>query len=252
MSEDNFVATQGQGNSFESPVSNGANADVQNSGQNQYITREMLDQSMKEILAKAYQQSQSLSDKASNRTASRVQAIIDDFRSKTGVTLTSEQAEQMAQSQAGGQSVGNNAGAMPMANAGAERVDPTYQQFLYYHGFNQPNNLTKKMFDVQTSFGVRLMADDPEYREYFGPDKKGAYKRDTDFLGAWRNALMDKAVRVRNSNSPKQAEPEKEKPANMGNLPLVGSQGKQAKRGYDPRRSGKSYINEYMKNKGLG
>ena len=200
----------------------------------------------RDFLAKAYQQAQSLVDKASNRTANQFQSVIDQFKRDFGVTLTQEQAQQMAQNQAT-KSMQNAPVQAQAPQQTAPAADPSFQGFLYYHGMSPNSEMTplyRQMYQLQNTLGVQLEKSDEEYQKFIHPEKK--YSQ-AEFIAAWKQACIDKMVRMQSA----QGEPaERQNSTNLGQMPLVGSRGNKPKT-YDPRRSTRSYVEEYMKERNL-
>ena len=212
------------------------------SGQNQFVTFEQLEQFRKEVMDKSYANAQSISQKTANSSEARINSIIAEFKANNGVELNRKQAEQIAEQQQSNQPVQQNA---------QPKVDGNYQAFLYYHGFSRDSNIAKEMYSIQNSLGIKLLADDPEYKSYFGKEKRETYKNARDYVNAWRDALLDKTIRMRNmdkENVSQEQTPQTQ--TNIGQLPLVGSGGRKSN-GYDPKRTAKSYIAEYKKKRNL-
>lgn len=201
----------------------------------------------KAILAKAYQQTQSLISKSENRQSSNFQGMIDQFKRDYGVTLTEQQAQEMAQNQAA-KSMQNVPMQAQAPRQTAPATDPAYQGFMYYHGMRQGTGLDaeyRQMYQLQNTLGVQLEKTDEEYQKFAHPEKKYANK--AELVNAWKQACLDKMVRLKSE----QAQPsENQKGTNLGQMPLVGSRGGKANN-YDPKRSPKSYFSEYMKDKKL-
>ena len=192
----------------------------------------------KAILAKAYQQAQSLVDKSATRQSNQFQGMIDQFRSEFGVTLTPEQAQQMAQNQA----MKSSANVPMQAQAPAQQAnaaDPQYQGFMYYHGVKEDSPLFREVYQVQKTLGVELAKTDAEYQKLIHPEKKYKPK---EFINAWKQACIDKMVRLQNANQGNTND------ANLGRMPIIGGQGRRASN-YDPSRTGKSYLSAYLKDK---
>lgn len=206
-----------------------AGANVQSSGDD-WAERE------KQILAKAYQQAQSLVSKSENRQSSKYQGMIDEFKANFGVTLTEQQAQEMAQNRAA-KSTPNAQGQAQAPTQNAQATDPAYQGFLYYHGVTQDNPIYRQAFNIQNALGVKLEEADEEYQKVTHPAEKYSPEQ---FLTAWRQACIDKLVRLRST----QQESGNGTP-NMGQLPLVGSKGNKSKT-YDPQKRAKSYISDFM------
>ena len=192
----------------------------------------------KAILAKAYQQAQSLVDKSATRQTNQFQGMIDQFKSEFGVTLTPEQAQQMAQNQA----MKSSANVQPQAQQVPQQAnapDPQYQGFMYYHGVKEDSPLFREVFQVQKTLGVELDKTDAEYQKLIHPERK--YKPQ-EFVQAWKQACIDKMVRLQNANQESTGD------ANLGRMPIIGGQGRRASN-YDPSRTGKSYLSAYLKDK---
>ena len=239
MSDENMTAPSGQtgdlgGNAGSNPVtvSQQASANVQSS--DPWAERE------KQILAKAYQQAQSLVSKSENRQTSNFQGMIDQFKRDFGVTLSPEQAEEIARNQAA-KSMSN---VPPVAQQTAQQTpapDPQYQGFMYYHGVKQDSPLFRQVYEVQNTLGVQLEKTDQEYYTLTHPDHK--YKP-AEFVQAWKQACINKMVRLQNASQGNTTGND----TNLGRLPIVGSQGRRAN-SYDPNRTGKSYLSAYLKDK---
>ena len=200
-------------------------------------------QKEKEILAKAYQQSQSLVSKSENRQSTNMQSMIDQFKRDYGVTLTPEQAQEMAQNQAA-KSMQNASVQAQTPKQNANATDPSFQGFKYYFGMNgsQNDNLYRQCFEVQKALGVELEKGDAEYHKLTHPETK--YKPQ-EFVAAWRQACIDKLVRLQ---SAQREGADNKGQTNLGQMPDVGGQGKKVTT-YDPKRTGKSYLSDYLKDK---
>lgn len=198
----------------------------------------------KALLAKAYQQAQSLISKSENRQSSQFQGMIDQFRRDYGVTLTEQQAQEMARNQAAKSTQNVPAQAQAPAQT-ATATDPSYQGFMYYHGMKQDSPLYRQCFEVQKTLGVELDKSDEEYQKLIHPEQK--YKP-AEFVNAWKQACINKMIRLQ---SAQQETAQNSKPeTNLGQMPLIGSRGSKPKN-YDSKRSGKSYIAQYMSEKKL-
>lgn len=237
MSDENMSTPTGQtgdlgGNDVQQNmnVTNQAGANVQSS--DPWAERE------RQILAKAYQQAQSLVDKSASRQTNQFQGMIDQFRSEFGVTLTPEQAQQMAANQAQKSSANVPMQAQAPAQQ-ANATDPQYQGFMYYHGVKEDSPLFREVYQVQKTLGVELDKTDAEYQKLIHPEKKYKPK---EFVNAWKQACIDKMVRLQNANQGNTND------ANLGRMPIIGGQGRRASN-YDPSRSGKSYLSAYLKDK---
>ena len=237
MSDENMTTSSGQMSDLGgNDVQQNTNGTYQASGNVQssdpWAERE------KAILAKAYQQAQSLVDKSATRQSNQFQGMIDQFKSEFGVTLTPEQAQQMAQNQA----MKSTANVPPQAQQMAQQApapDPQYAGFMYYHGVKQDSPLFREVFDVQKTLGVELDKTDEEYQKLIHPERK--YKP-AEFVKAWKQACINKMVRLQNAQQGTQDD------ANLGRMPIIGGQGRRAN-SYDPSRSGKSYLSQYLKDK---
>lgn len=243
MSDEIMNAQPGQvgdlgGNAVQQNVSGTQQASVNVQSPDNWAERE------KEILAKAYQQTQSLISKSENRQSNNFQSMIDQFKRDYGVTLTPEQAQEMAQNQAA--KSGQNAPVTAQAQAQkANATDASYQGFKYYFGMtgSQNDSLYRQCFDVQRALGVELEKSDEEYQKLAHPETK--YKPQ-EFVAAWRQACINKLVRLQ---SARQEGTDKAKPqTNLGQMPVVGAQGSKPT-SYDPKRTGKSYLSAYLKDK---
>jgi len=200
----------------------------------------------KQLLAKAFQQAQSLVSKSENRQASNFQGMIDQFKAEYGVTLTPEQAQQMAQTQAA-KSMQNVSVPAQTQRQTAPAADPAFQGFMYYHGMDANSQLApvyRQMYQYQNTLGVQLEKSDEEYQKFTHPEKK--YANQTEFANAWKQACISKLMRLKSAEAEQQPA-EKKGNTNLGQMPLVGSKGSKAKT-YDPKRPAKDYVNEYMRN----
>ena len=206
-----------------------ARAVVQSSGE-EYTDRE------KQLLQRAFRDAQSLVSKSENRQVSQFQGMIDKFKNEYGVTLTEQQAQEMAANQfAKSMPNAQATGQQPVQQA-ASQNDPSYQGFLYYHGV-QDNPIFKQAFDIQNMLGVKLDQNDEEYKNLYNRDTK--YQPE-EFVEAWKQACINKMMRLQSA----QQEPN----TKLGQMPLVGARGGKSKN-YDPKRSSKSYFEEYMRNR---
>ena len=179
----------------------------------------------RQILAKAYQQAQSLVSKSENRQTSNVQSMIDQFKQEYGVTLTEQQAQQMAQAQAA-KSMPNVSAQAQMQRQQAPATDPQFQGFMYYHGMRQGTGLDaeyRQMYQLQNTLGVQLEKTDEEYQKFAHPEQK--YKDKAALVSAWKQACIDKMVRLKNAQ---QESVSNQKNTNLGQMPLVGSKGSKA------------------------
>lgn len=248
MSDEIMNVQSGQtGDLVGAAVQQNVNVPLQASGNNQSPDANEWAQRERDFLSKAYQQAQSLVDKSANRQANQFQGMIDKFKADFGVTLTPEQAQEMAQNQAQRSAPNAQGVAQPPAQQ-VTAPDPSFQGFMYYHGMD-PNRqdlapMYKQMFQVQNTLGVQLEKTDEEYQRFLHPEKK--YNR-AEFVQAWKQACIDKMVRLRSEQS--EAKPDNQD-TNLGQMPIVGSRGSKANT-YDPKRTAKSYIAEYMKDKKL-
>ena len=238
MSDEIMNTQTGQsGDLGENAVQQNANAFPQASGIGQ--SPDDRAQWEKEILAKAYQQAQSLVSKSENRQASKYQGMIDEFKANYGVTLTEQQAQEMARNQAAKSS--QNAEVQAQApKQNAQATDPAYQGFLYYHGVTQDNPVYRQAYQIQNALGVKLEEADEEYQKLTHPENGKKYMPD-EFLQAWRQACIDKIVRLRAA----QSQADKGSGTNMGQLPLVGSRGTKPKN-FDPNKRAKAYLSEFV------
>lgn len=237
MSDENMSTPTGQtgdlgGNDVQQNMNGTVQAGANVQSSDPWAERE------KAILAKAYQQAQSLVDKSATRQSNQFQGMIDQFRSEFGVTLTPEQAQQMAQNQA----MKSSANVPMQAQAPAQQAnaaDPQYQGFMYYHGVKEDSPLFREVYQVQKTLGVELDKTDAEYQKLIHPEKKYKPK---EFINAWKQACIDKMVRLQNANQGNTND------ANLGRMPIIGGQGRRASN-YDPSRTGKSYLSAYLKDK---
>ena len=202
----------------------------------------------KAFLAKAYQQAQSLVSKSENRQTSRYQQMIDQFKADYGVTLTEQQAQEMAQNQAA-RSLPNVPAQAQAPAQKAPEADPAYQGFMYYHGMDPKSGnapLYRQMYAIQNSLGVQLEKSDEEYQKFIHPERQ--YKPQ-EFVAAWKQACIDKMLRLRSSQQNTEQNSAGQN-TNLGQMPIVGSRGRKPN-SYDPKRSSKSYISQYATEKKL-
>lgn len=242
MSDEIMNAQPGQagdlgGNAGSNPVT--AYSQASNSVPNQSPDVSWEDRE-RDFLAKAYQQTQSLISKSETRQTNNIQGMIDQFKRDYGVTLTEQQAQEMAQNQAAKSLPNVQAQAQAPAQQ-APAQDPQFQGFKYYHGMTDRKDLAplyRQMYDIQNTIGVQLEKSDEEYIKFTHPEKK--YTQG-EFIDAWRQACIDKMLRLKSAQ-----QTDEKKGTNLGQMPLVGSRGNKAKE-FDPKRTTKSYIEEYMK-----
>lgn len=237
MSDENMTTSSGQtndlgGNDVQQNTNGSFQAGTNVQSSDPWAERE------KAILAKAYQQAQSLVDKSATRQTNQFQGMIDQFKSEFGVTLTPEQAQQMAQNQAAKSSANVQPQAQQVPQQ-ANATDPQYQGFMYYHGVKNDSPLFREVFEVQRTLGVELDKTDAEYQKLIHPDHK--YKPQ-EFVQAWKQACIDKMIRLQNANQ------QAPNDTNLGRMPIIGGQGRRAN-SYDPSRTGKSYLSAYLKDK---
>lgn len=208
-----------------------ASVAVQSSNADEFTDRE------KQILDQAFRNAQRLVSKSENRQSSQFQGMIDQFKAEYGVTLTPEQAQEMANNQAA-KSMPNvqNAG-QQSAQQATPQNDPSYQGFLYYHGIPD-NQIFRQAYDIQNMLGVKLDQNDPEYQNLYNREQK---YQPNEFIDAWKQACVNKMIRLQNAQ---QESGNQKQNTNLGQMPLVGSQGKKANT-YDPNRTAKSYFHEY-------
>lgn len=234
MSEDTNFTQTGQseylGGNAVQPNVNGFQQDSGNGQSADWDERE------KALLARAYQQAQSLVDKSASRQSSQFQSVIDQFKRDFGVTLTPEQAQEMSQNQQSKSMPNAQAQAQPRPQQ-ALATDPSYQGFLYYHGI-QDDPVFRAAYEIQTMLGVKLDQNDEEYRTLLNREQKYQPK---EFVDAWKNACIQKVMRLQSAQQTNEN-------TNLGQMPLVGSQGKKSNP-YDPKRTAKSYFDEYMRNR---
>ena len=244
MSDDIMNVQSGQtGDLAGSAVQPNVNAIPQTGVNNQSSDPNEWAQRERDFLAKAYQQAQSLVDKSANRQSANFQGMIDQFKRDYGVTLTEQQAQEMALNQASKSMQNVPVQAQAPAQT-APAADPSFQGFMYYHGMNANSEyapLYRQMYQLQNTLGVQLEKSDEEYQKFIHPEKK--YNK-TEFVDAWRQACIDKMVRLQSAQ--KDSEENQSSGTNLGQMPLVGSRGSKANT-YDPKRTAKSYIAEYMK-----
>ena len=195
----------------------------------------------KDFLAKAFQQTQRMISQSESRQTSKYQGMIDQFKADYGVTLTEEQAQAMAQNQAA-KSLSNASQPAQAPVQQAPAIDPMYQGFLYYHGIRNDAPVFKQVYNIQQTLGVTLDKTDDEYQKLTHPTEK--YKDTNAFVDAWKQACLNKMIRLQAA----QEQPDEKKGnTNLGQMPLVGSRGQKAN-AYDPKRTAKSYVDEYMRN----
>lgn len=220
------------GNAAQLSVNESSQAGVNGQSTDQWAERE------KAILAKAYQQAQSLVSKSENRQSNNFQGMIDQFKRDYGVTLTQEQAQEMAQNQAMKSPQNAQAQAQAQSQNANNASDKNYQGFLYYHGVQRDAPYYRQVFDIQNTLGITLDKTDEEYQKLAHPEQK--YKPD-EFVRAWRKACIDKMMRLQQEQAQNS-----DGRTNLGQMPLVGSRGNKAPQ-YDPTRTAKSYFQEYYK-----
>lgn len=234
MPEDTIITQTGQsenlGGNAVQPNVNGFQQDGGNGQSADWDERE------KALLARAYQQAQSLVDKSASRQSTQFQSVIDQFKRDYGVTLTPEQAQEMSQNQQS-KSMQNAQGPAQARTQQANAADASYQGFLYYHGVPD-DPVFRAAFDIQNMLGVKLDQTDEEYRNLLNRDQK---YQPREFVDAWKNACIQKVMRLQSAQQPNEN-------TNLGQMPLVGSQGKKSNP-YDPKRTAKSYFDEYMRNR---
>ncbi len=187
------------------------------------------------LLDQAFRQSQRLVSKSENRQVSQFQGMIDKFKAEYGVTLTPEQAQEMAANQYA-KSMPNAAaaGQQPVQQAQTPE-DQSYAGFRYYFGIDQDNPVYRQCFNVQKTLGIELEKNDPEFYTLTHPEQK--YQPD-QFVQAWKQACINKMVRLQSQqNQPN---------TNMGQLPIVGSKGSKPN-AYDPFKEADEYFDEYFK-----
>lgn len=245
MSDEIMNTQTGQsGDLAENAVPQNVNGSLQAGVSGQSPDADQWAQREKEILAKAYQQAQSLVDRSANRTTTQIQGVIDQFKRDFGVTLTNEQAQQMAQNQATKSTQNVPVQAQTPAQT-APATDPAYQGFLYYHGIEKDSPVFRQAYQIQNMLGVKLEENDEELKSMLNREQK--YKPD-EFIQAWKQACINKIIRLRSAQQPQESNPQNN--TNMGQLPLVGSRGDKAT-SYDPKRSSRSYFSQYVSEKKL-
>ena len=194
----------------------------------------------KYLLDQAFRASQRLVSKSENRQVSQFQGMIDKFKSDYGVTLTPEQAQEMAAAQ--------YMKSMPNAAAEGQQTpqqaqtpeDQSYAGFRYYFGIQNDNEVYHKVFNVQRMLGVELEKSDPEFYVLTHPTEQ--YEPE-QFVAAWKQACINKMIRLQQGqeNQPK---------TNMGQLPLVGSKGNRVDT-FDPAKEADEYFDDYFKQIGI-
>lgn len=241
MSDENMTTPSGQmGDLAGNATPMSANASQQASGNVQSSDAQWAERE-KALLAKAYQQAQSLVSKSENRQSSHVQGMIDQFKRDFGVTLSPEQAQEIALNQA----MKSTPNVQPNAQQEvqpANTPDPAYQGFMYYHGVKEDSPLFREVYEVQRTLGVELDKTDEEYQKLIHPERR--YKP-VEFVNAWKQACINKIVRLQNAS---QNGTTAQNDVNLGRMPVIGGQGRRANN-YDPSRSGKSYLSAYLKDK---
>lgn len=187
------------------------------------------------LLDQAFRQSQRLVSKSENRQVSQFQGMIDQFKADYGVTLTPEQAQEMAANQyAKSMPNAQAAGQQPVQQAQTPE-DQSYAGFRYYFGIDQDNPVYRRCFDMQKTLGVELEKNDPEFYVLTHPEQK--YQPD-QFVQAWKQACINKIVRLQSQQN--------QSNTNMGQLPIIGSKGSKPD-AYDPKKEADEYFTEYFK-----
>lgn len=189
----------------------------------------------KYLLDQAFRASQRLVSKSENRQASQFQGMIDKFKSEYGVTLTPEQAQEMAASQYMKSMPSEEPVGQQVPQQAQTSEDQSYNGFRYYFGINEDNPIYRQCYDVQKTLGIELEKSDPEFYTLTHPEEK--YQPDA-FVQAWKQACINKMIRLQSQQN--QAN------TNMGQLPIVGSKGSKANT-YDPFKEPDEYFDEYYK-----
>ena len=241
MSDENMTAPSGQmGDLGGNDVRQNTNGFSQASGTVQSSDTAWAERE-KALLAKAYQQAQSLVSKSENRQSSQFQGMIDQFKRDFGVTLSPEQAQEIALNQAMKSSPNVQSQAQGNVQP-ADAPDPAYQGFMYYHGVKEDSPLFREVYQVQRTLGIELDKTDEEYQKLIHPEKR--YKP-VELVNAWKQACINKMMRLQNASQNNMAE---QNDVNLGRMPVIGGQGRKASQ-YDPSRTGKSYLSAYLKDK---
>ena len=186
------------------------------------------------LLDQAFRASQRLVSKSENRQTSQFQGMIDKFKADYGITLTPEQAQEMAANQYMKSMPNANAEGQQQMQSAQTSEDQSYAGFRYYFGINEDNPIYRQCFDVQKTLGIELEKNDPEFYTLTHPEQK--YQPD-QFVAAWKQACINKMVRLQTQQNQN---------TNMGQLPIVGSKGNKANQ-YDPFKEPDAYFDEYYK-----
>ena len=185
------------------------------------------------LLDQAFRASQRLVSKSENRQVSQFQGMIDKFKADYGITLTPEQAQEMAANQYMKSMPNAEPAGQPAPQQAQTSEDQSYQGFRYYFGINEDNPIYRQCFDVQKTLGIELEKNDPEFYTLTHPEQK--YQPD-QFVQAWKQACINKMIRLQSQQQPN---------TNMGQLPIVGSKGNRANQ-YDPFKEPDAYFDEYF------
>ena len=187
------------------------------------------------LLDQAFRQSQRLVSKSENRQVSQFQGMIDKFKAEYGVTLTPEQAQEMAANQyAKSMPNAQPAGQQPVQQAQTPE-DQSYAGFRYYFGIEEDSPVYRQCFNLQKTLGIELEKNDPEFYILTHPQQK---YQPGQFVDAWKQACLRKRIRLQSEQQPN---------TNMGQMPLVGSKGSKPNQ-YDPKKEADAYFDEYFKN----
>lgn len=204
---------------------------------NQAITKDDWNNFAKELKSAVYQQIQSTFDKNSAKSKSEAQTFIDQFKQQYGVTLTADQAKQMAQNK-------QNPGADVRQSDTQTNVDDTdkdYERFVYYHGIEKDAPAFHECYKAEQAFGIRLFENDPEYQELVNPTEK--YQNQESFVKAWRSALKKKLLRTDNEPSNNK----NDNSANPGAMTAIGNRGNKSTT-FDPNKKSSEYLATALNN----
>ena len=189
------------------------------------------------LLNEAFKQSQRLVSKSETRQSSQFQGMIDKFKADYGVTLTEQQAQEMAANQYARSMPNDDSVGQQNPQQAQTPEDQSYAGFRYYFGIDQDNPIYRQCFDVQRTLGIELEKNDPEFYTLTHPEQK---YQPAEFVQAWKQACISKMMRL-------QSQQQDNSPAtNMGQMPLIGSKGNKSNP-YDPRKEADEYFTEYFK-----
>lgn len=181
----------------------------------QKFVSDALENVKQDWLNESYQNSQSMNDKFEKR----VNAVISQFE-KAGIKTDKVSAAKFLRAQ-------DQQAETEKANAQRQsqnQLPAEYAQFLQRFGI-QPNNARMAAdqrltgaYSLEREYGVQLMRDDPEYKEYFGDPKKqfSAYQFQRDY----EKALLKKKERTSTSNDSQQG--------TVAGIPSMSGTGKKA------------------------